>query len=107
MPRDRVLMTLHGSALLFSLAAALVWPRAGQAAILVPLGRSDIPAALAWADAEQADLLTLDPARGRVIARIPSSKSLLSALGHGLLPIATRTSGCSPDRNDRSSQWTS
>lgn len=106
MRSDLVLMTLHGSALLFALAAALAWPRAGEAALLVPLGRSQMPAVLAWADAEQAALLTLDPSRGRVIARVPSNQSLINALRRGILPIATRTAGCSPDRKAGSSRWT-
>lgn len=94
MPADRALFALHGLALVLALAAALVWPRAGQAALMVPLGRSDIGSALRWADAEQAQLLALDPARGRVIARISSNESLLHALAFGLVPVAARAPGC-------------
>jgi hypothetical protein len=96
LPTERALFALHGFALVLALAAALVWPRAGQAALLVPMGHSDIGGALRWADAEQAQLLALDSARGRVIARISSNDSVVRALAFGLIPVAARAPGCKP-----------
>lgn len=98
MTAERALFVLHGFAMLLALAAALVWPRAGQAALMVPLGRSDLGEVLRWADAEQAPLLAIDPARGRVIARISSNGSVLRALASGLVPVAARAPGCTPKR---------
>lgn len=106
MRTDRAVMALHAGALPFALAAALLWPRAGQAALLIPLGQSDLVAVFAWAEAEDAALLTVDPARSRVIARIPSNRSLLNAIRSGIVPIATRTAGCTSAREWRRSSWT-
>jgi len=93
-PTDRVFLPiLHGAAALLALAAALVWPRPGQAALLVPVSGGGMATALAWAEAEQADYLTIDPARERVIARVPSNISLMRALGSGIVPVAARGAG--------------
>jgi hypothetical protein len=93
---DRALIGLHACALLLAFTAALAWPRSGQAALMVPIGHRDVRAALRWADAEQAPLLALDPARGRVIARLSSNDSVLRALASGLVPVAARAPGCQP-----------
>jgi hypothetical protein len=50
LPTERALVALHGFALVLARAAAPVWPRAGQAALLAPLGHSDFAGALRWAD---------------------------------------------------------
>lgn len=94
MRADRVLLGLHGTGVTLALVAALVWPRPGQAALLVPLGRSDARAVIAWASREDARLLALDTSRGRIIARITDNASLLRALREGILPIAARAPGC-------------
>lgn len=107
MPGNRLLIGLHGAAVLVALAAALGWPRAGQAALMVPLGSASLPAVLAWAEAEDAALLRLDPGAGTIIARIPTNHSLLGAVQRGILPVAARPTGCAPSQIKRSSPWTS
>ena len=94
MRSDRLMLGLHGAGVLLALTAALVWPRAGQATLLVPLGDQNIAQVLRWADHEQAELIALDPASGRVVARVTNRDSLLRAIGSGIMPIATRTAGC-------------
>ena len=93
---ERVLVGLHGAAVVLALSAATVWPRPGQAALMVPLGSGDLGTVLRWADRENAPLLALDSASGRVIARIADNHSLLSAIGAGIMPIAARSGGCQP-----------
>lgn len=107
MPADRAVIALHGTAIAVALAAALAWPRAGQAALMVPLGRPGLPAVLAWAEAEDAALLRLDSAGGTVIARIPSNNSLWGALRLGIMPISARAPGCTPSLAGGSVPWTS
>lgn len=94
MRADRRMIALHGSAAVLTLVAALVWPRAGQAALLVPLAGNDLGTVLRWADSQSAPLLALDTTNGRVIARISSNRSLLSAVGSGIVPIAARNPDC-------------
>jgi hypothetical protein len=106
MSADRIIIAVHGAAVLLALAAALVWPRAGQAALMVPFGGSDIATVLRWADAEQAPLLSLDPGSGRVIARISTNRSLLSAISHGIVPIAVRGTGCTARPQGTRTSWT-
>ncbi len=96
MRSERVLVSLHGAAVVLALSAATVWPLPGQAALMVPLGTGDIRTVLRWADRERAPLLALDSASGRVIARIADNQSLVSAIGAGILPIAARADGCQP-----------
>ncbi len=98
---------MHGAGVLLALAAALVWPRTGQAALMVPLAGGNATAVLHWAEHENAPLLALDTGRGRAVARIPSSHSLLAALGQGLLPIAVRDPGCGPHSQRSLSAWKS
>ena len=93
---ERVLVGLHGAAVVLALSAATVWPLPGQAALMVPLGSGDLGTVLRWADRENAPLLALDSASGRVIARIADNHSLLSAIGAGIMPIAARSGGCQP-----------
>lgn len=94
MRSERALIGLHGAAVVLALSAATVWPRPGQAALMVPLGTGDLGTVLRWADREKAPLLTLDSTNGRVIARIDDNRSLLSAIGSGIVPIAARAGGC-------------
>lgn len=102
---ERALFALHGFALVLSLAAALAWPRVGEAALLLPLGPGGAAKAFAWADAERAEYLAIDPAGARVIARIPSGDSLLRALASGILPVAARERGCRTPNQESLSQW--
>jgi len=95
---DRAIVTFHASAVLLSLLAAMVWPRAGQAALMVPVGDGDLGTVLHWAEQEDAPLLMLDTDSGRLVARVPDNRSLLGALRSGIIPIATRASGCQPSR---------
>lgn len=98
MRADRTLLGLHATGAVLALAAALVWPRPGQAALLVPLGTGDARALIAWAEHEDAPLLALDTTRGRVIARVTDNAGLLRALSRGILPLAVRTPGCDAER---------
>jgi hypothetical protein len=98
MRADRVLLGVHAAGVTLALAAALVWPRPGQAALLVPLGTEDTRAAIAWAAREDAPLLALDTSRGRIIARITNNASLLRALSQGILPVSARAPGCNAER---------
>ncbi len=96
MRSERVLVGLHGAAVVLALSAATVWPRPGQTALMVPLGAGDLGTVLRWADRQNAPLIVLDSTSGRVIARISDNHSLLSAIGSGIMPIAARAAGCQP-----------
>lgn len=98
MRTERTLIGLHGAAVVLALVASTVWPRAGQAAQLVPLGGDDLSGVLGWAAREGAPLLELDTTGGRVIARIPDDRSLLRALGAGILPLPVNARDCQPRR---------
>jgi hypothetical protein len=104
---DRALFALHAFALVLALVAALAWPRVGEPALLVPLGFGGANRAYAWADAERAEYLAIDRAGTRVIARIPSSDSLLSALASGILPVAARARGCRYVSQEDQTPWKS
>lgn len=97
MRAEQAVLGLHGAGVMLALAAALVWPRPGQAALMVPLNGADMRGAIAWAAREKAPLLALDTRRGRVIARIATNVSLARALQEGILPLAARAPGCRPD----------
>lgn len=97
MRAERALLGLHVTGVVLALVAALVWPRPGQAALLVPLSGSDARGVIAWAQREEAPLLALDTSRGRVIARITDNASLLRALEAGILPLAARAPSCVSD----------
>lgn len=88
------MIALQAAGAVLALVAALAWPRAGEAALLVPLGSNDLRTVLRWAHSQSAPLIELDPASGRVVARIASNPGLFSALGAGIVPIAARTRGC-------------
>lgn len=91
---ERALLGLHGASVLLALTAALVWPRAGQTALLVPLAGQDAAQVLRWADRERVQRVALDPASGRVVVLNTNHGSLLRAIGSGIMPIATRSVGC-------------
>lgn len=94
MQHDRALVALHAGAVVAALTAALVWPRAGQPALLVPLTGGGLDAALHWAAREDAELLELDTASGRIVARMAPGRSAASAIASGLVPVATGARGC-------------
>jgi hypothetical protein len=89
---------MHGTAAVLALAAATVWPRPGEAALLVPLAGKDFPRVIGWATSEGAALLELDSVQGRVIARLPDYRSPFGALREGIFPIATRARNCQSRR---------
>lgn len=91
---ERALLGLHGVGIALALTAALVWPRAGQAALMVPLIGAHTRSVLAWAGQENAPLLALDTASGRVVARIADNGSVLRAIGQGIVPLTARAPGC-------------
>ncbi len=91
---DRAMLGLHGAGVMIAVAAALVWPRPGQAALMVPVGDSGMRGVVAWADGEDATLLALDTTNGRAIARITDNRSIVRAIKAGILPIAARAPGC-------------
>ena len=97
MRTDRALLCLHGAGVALALTAAFVWPRPGQAALLIPLGSGDPREVIEWAAREDAPLLALDTARGRVIARVTDNAGPLRALSRGIVPIAVRGPGCGAD----------
>jgi hypothetical protein len=94
MRADGMLLALHAGGASLALIAALAWPRAGEAALLVPLGDGGTAQVLRWADREATEGVTIDPASGRVVARVSSHASLMRALAAGIIPIATRSTGC-------------
>lgn len=100
MRAEGALIALHSGAVLLSLLAALIWPRAGQAALLVPIGGQDLSSALGWVAQERAELLELDSASGRIVARISDSGSTWRAISSGIMPIASRAPGCAPSDED-------
>jgi hypothetical protein len=102
---ERILFALHGFALVLALTAALAWPRVGEAALLVPLVPGGSAQAYAWADAERAEYLAIDPSGARVIARVPSNDSLLRALASGILPVAAGARGCQTPIEGNLPQW--
>lgn len=95
---ERILIGVHGAAAVLAFAAISVWPRAGQAALLVPLAGADLPDVIAWAHREDAALLELDTTSGRVIARLADDRNPFSALGAGVLPLAARARDCQTRR---------
>ena len=96
MKAERALIAFHSGAVLLALAAALLWPRPGQTAVLVPLAHNDLGTVLRWADAADAPLVSLDSASGRVVARVPENRALIRALAAGILPIAIDARVCEP-----------
>lgn len=94
---DAALLSLQAAAIVLAMGAALVWPRAGQVALMVPLGTNDLRDVVRWADRENTELIAMDSTSGRILVRVPSNRSLLMALGSGLLPMAARAGGCKPD----------
>ena len=94
MRRETAFIALHACAGGFALVAALLWPRAGEAALLVPVGGQDIAGLTRFAAREGAPLLELDSASGRVIARLDDRASPLRALAEGIVPLAASARGC-------------
>ncbi|QIQ86614.1 hypothetical protein [Erythrobacter sp.] len=91
---EKIMLAGHVAALGFAFATALLCPRPGEAALLLPLHGAGPDAALAWAAREEARFLALDTASGRVVALVPDHGSLLRALAAGIIPIAADGTGC-------------
>jgi hypothetical protein len=102
---DRAILGVHAFAVLLALGAALVWPREGQAAVMIPLGRSDLGTVLQWVEAEDSRILARDPGSGRVIVGISNDASLWRALAVGIVPVAARNPGCTPPSDKRRKSW--
>jgi len=100
----RIMLAGHALALFFALAVALFCPRPGAPALLVPVAAGGIAPAFAWAEREGARFLTIDTARDRAVALVPSHGSLLRALAAGIVPIAADSTGCG-DRPDGEITW--
>ncbi len=82
---------------MIALGTALVWPRVGQAAEVMPLGDKGLSDVLRWVDDMDAEIIELDSASGRIEVRVSSNFSLLTALGSGILLNAAPKSGCDPE----------
>lgn len=98
MRSGRALVGLHGVAAVLALTAATIWPRPGEAALLVPLAGNNFTGTIGWAHREGAALLELDSATGRVIARLPDNRSPLGGVREGVLPLAVRARACQSRR---------
>lgn len=96
MQAERALIALHSGAVMLALVAALIWPRPGQTALLVPLGHNDLGSVLRWAAAADAPLVSLDSASGKVVARVPENRTLIRALAAGIFPVAINVRVCEP-----------
>lgn len=94
MRAEPLMLALHGVGIVLTLVTALVWPRAGQPAVLMSIGGGDRASVLRWTAHEQAQLITFDSSSGRVVARIADHRSLMSAIAAGIIRVATRAPGC-------------
>ncbi|NCP14089.1 MAG: hypothetical protein GW858_08005 [Sphingomonadales bacterium] len=97
MRSDVALLTLQGGAAAFALIAAVAWPRAGEAALLMPVGGQELPSVLNFAASHDVRLIAIDSAKGRVIARIDDRHSIFASLAAGIVPIGVSTKGCSSE----------
>ncbi len=96
-PLNRLAATCQVSLLLLTLCAAIAWPRAGQAALLLPLEPSRSSEALRWLTANDATLL--GPARigSGLVLRLGHNETAFAALKRGWLLIAVPEAACNPD----------
>lgn len=96
MARDKMLACGHGSALILAFAVALGWPRAGEAAMITPVGSDGFSRALSWATGEDARILDLDERKNRILVEMPRRSSVASALQSGLIPVLADGPNCRP-----------
>ncbi len=96
-PLNRLAAICHLSLLLLTLIAAITWPRAGQAALLLPLAPSRSSEALHWLTANDATLL--GPARigSGLVLRLGHDDTAFAALKRGWLLIAVPEAACTPN----------
>jgi len=88
---------IQAAIILLASGAAIAWPRAGETALIIPLGANDQRDVLRWAENADARLLALNAESGRIVVHVPSNYSMLTALGSGFLPITARERGCNAD----------
>ena len=95
-PINRLAATFHVCLLLLTLGLAMGWPRAGQAALLLPLEQSRSGQALAWLRAN--DAAVLGPARvgSGMVLRLARDDTAFAALKKGWLLIAVPDAACTP-----------
>ncbi len=86
--------SLHALLLLLTLVAAVGWPRAGQAALLLPLEPSQSSEALRWLTANGATVLA--PSRGGsgLVIKLAHDDTAFAALQRGWLLIAVPDASC-------------
>lgn len=101
---DRIMLAGHVAALGFAFVTALLCPRPGEPALLLPLQGDGASATLAWAAREEARFLALDTKTGRVVALVPDHGSLMRALAAGIIPIAADGTGCA-ETKDGDTSW--
>jgi hypothetical protein len=93
-PVNRLAATFHVCLLLLTLGLAMGWPRAGQAALLLPLSSSRSGAALAWLRANDAALVGSARFGGGVVLRLGHDETAFAALKQGWLLIAVPDAAC-------------
>lgn len=93
-PRELALGAVQGLLIASGLGAAIFVPRAGDPAVLVPLGAQPIAKALAYAEAERAPVMTIDTATRRLVVLAPDSAGLIRALARGFVLVAAAKDGC-------------
>lgn len=99
MQPDRIIIAGHSLALAFAFSVALLCPRPGDPALLVPLGSQGLAGTIAWAEAESLPFVSLDMTSARVVALVPDHGSVLRALGAGIVPIAAEKAGCAASKD--------
>lgn len=86
--------TLQSALLLLTLLAAIAWPRAGQAALLLPLKQSWSGQALAWLQANDAAVLGQARVGSGMVLRLARDDTAFAALKQGWLLIAVPEAAC-------------
>ncbi|WP_295527223.1 hypothetical protein [Novosphingobium sp. Chol11] len=106
LPTSHLVGAFQAALLLLVLSLAVGWPRAGQAALLLPLAGSPPGEALVWLAANGATLV--GPARGGggVVVRLGDNNTAIAALQRGWLLIAVPETMCSPNNQTSNNQTT-
>ena len=91
---NRLPKIVHAALLLLTLGLAIGWPRAGQAALLLPLDPSRSNEALEWLMDKGATIE--GPARvgGGLVIRLANDDTAFAALQRGWLLIAVPAAAC-------------
>lgn len=98
-PSDLALGIGQTAMIALVLLVTLYGPRSGQPAALIPIGAQGLPAAFAFAEAEDTPLMNVDPETGRLIVIAPATGGLLRAIMNGFLPVAAGSVGCTDSEN--------